>query len=92
LAIDPVNEGAQHAPPGGGVDQPRGPHGAHARVHREDGVVGGQLVKRGGEVLGVDRSASAHLAGVRSDPRHQLAVPPQHLIQEGPVRLVGDAG
>jgi hypothetical protein len=70
----------------------RAAHTVHARVHREDGVVGGQLVKGGGGVLGVDRSASAHLAGVGSYPRHQLAVPAQHPIQEGAVRLLGDAG
>jgi hypothetical protein len=56
----PVHEGAQDAPPGGGVDQARGPHGAHARVRREDGLGGGQLVQGGGDVLGVDRPVSAH--------------------------------
>src|SRR5215218_3642987 len=59
-----MHEGAEHPPPGSGPDQPRRPDVAHAGVDGEHGVVGGQLVKGGGDVLGVDGPAPAHLVGI----------------------------
>ena len=70
----------------------RAAHTVHAGVDGEDGVVVGQLVNGGGDVLGMDGPASAHLLGICPHPPDQLAVATKHLLQEGAVRLFGDAG
>ena len=87
----PVHERAEDAPSAGGADQPRRPHGTHAGVDGEDGVVVGQLVNGGGDVLGMDGPASAHLLGICPHPPDQLAVATQHLLQEGAVGLGGSS-
>jgi hypothetical protein len=86
-----VPERADHPPPTVGGDVPGGPHGAHAGVHGEDGIVSGNFVQDARSVFGVDRGVMLDIVRVGVDHLFKLArVLVQHAIQKRPVGFLLD--